>query len=124
VKLFQCWHFCRNVNGAPGHDWSHEIKDGGVALDNFRLYCPDHSEAALQILEGMINDTSAGTSSGPQRRKSCAEESQSDVAEMPEGWFSHDPEIFSENSDSVGTLRCALSLALEAQADHDEMQVL
>jgi hypothetical protein len=51
----KCFHWCRNVNGDPGHDWFHECK-GDEQLDSFRLFCPAHgSEVATQILSGNHN---------------------------------------------------------------------
>jgi hypothetical protein len=117
VKLFQCWHFCRNVNGAPGHDWCHEIKDAAIALDNFRLYCPDHSEAALQILEGMVNDKA--TSREPGRKIKLEEESKSESEGMPQRW-PEDRYAFAVGAeDSIRSFRESYSLLCAAAEDRE-----
>jgi hypothetical protein len=73
--MTDCFHWCRGINGV-GHDWSHSIKDAGVALDSFRLFCPTHgAEVAQKILSG-TNDVLAQGREQQRRQESLEDYAQ------------------------------------------------
>jgi hypothetical protein len=82
--MTDCSHWCRG-NGNGGHDWSHEIKDGGVALDSFRLFCPEHG---AQIVKSILDGPDVGTATeggSPGGPRNGPQEHPSLSPEAPEG---------------------------------------
>jgi hypothetical protein len=115
----ECWHRCR---GGGGHDWCHESKTGTEQIDSFRLFCPQHGAVvATQILEGTYRDQSTGGQTG---RKEIMAQSQSDAQEIEAGSSDNEFPLVFEDTEGLGREKGLLSLALLAQQDWEELQVL